>query len=98
MTIRAGVSHNLFRLGGRDIARLDAADGSAFRMHLEHDLRRPLAVHGKEFLQDVYDEIHGRKVIIEQQHGIQRRRGKPGVPYFEKNIGFGLFVAHWRIV
>lgn len=67
-------------------------------MHLEHDLRCPLAVHGKKFLQDVDDEIHGRKVIIEQQHGIQRRRSKLGVLYFEKNVGFRLFVAHWRIV
>src|SRR3954471_7830858 len=51
-----GVCRDLLHFGGRDIARINAADADAFPVHLQHDLGSALARHAKELLQHHHHE------------------------------------------
>ena len=59
----------------REIVHLaDFAFGDVFRVHpanphppgvdMEHDLSRLIFIHAEEYLEDLHDEFHRRKVII----------------------------------
>ncbi|EXI76775.1 MAG: hypothetical protein AW07_00174 [Candidatus Accumulibacter sp. SK-11] len=65
---------DLFYLGGSDVARVNATDPSAFRVHFEHDPRCLFTIHCKEPLQNDDHEVHRREIIVQQQHLVQWRR------------------------
>ena len=46
------------RLG--DLERVNTADTFSFRVYLEHDTRCRRAIHAKNALQDLHDELNGR--------------------------------------
>ena len=49
------------------------ADAFALGMYLEHDARRSRSVHTEELLQDIDDELHGRVIVVEENHLVKRR-------------------------
>ena len=68
MLVQAGKIIHLRHLGFSHFAGIDTTQATATRMHMEHDLRGLLHVHGKELLQHLDDEVHRGVVIVEQQH------------------------------
>lgn len=70
---------NLFHLAGGDIAGKDATDTAAFIVDLKHDTCGALKVHPEDHREHVNDEIHGRKVVVKQQHLVKRGRTNSGV-------------------
>ena len=62
---------DLLRFGFRDVLAEHSTYRLALSMHLQHDLRRLLHVHGKERTQDIYHEVHRSVVIIEQHNFVQ---------------------------
>src|ERR1039457_6770512 len=73
MLMLSRICDHLSHLGFGDFISEDSAHSFALSMDLQHNPRRFDAVHGKEPLQDVDHEFHGRVVVIDQQYLILRR-------------------------
>ncbi len=69
----AGKIHDLPDLGLGDLVTEDAHNRHALFMDGKHDLERLRVGHAEKPLQHMYDELHGRIVIVQQQNFIQRR-------------------------
>ncbi len=50
----------------------NAADALTLGVPLEHNLRRPCALHRENRLKNIYDKLHRCKVVIDQDHAIKR--------------------------
>jgi hypothetical protein len=88
-----GVRLYLFHFGCGNISRKYTANAHAIAMHLEHDLGRAFAAEGKKPLQNRYDEIHRRVIVVEQQH--LEHRWRPGFGTLRLKDGvFTLPVSH----
>jgi len=48
-------------------------DADAVLMHMQHHPRRILTAHVEDALQNMNDKLHGRVVVIEQEHLVERR-------------------------
>jgi len=74
--------HNLGDFGFGDLIREHAAFPDTMVMYMQHDTRGFLPVLLEETLHDVDDELHGRVVVVQQQHAIEigplRYRFRPG--------------------
>jgi len=64
--------HHLGDFGLRDLVGEDAAYADAVLMHMQHHPCRVLASHVKDPFKHMNDEFHGRVVVIEQQHLVER--------------------------
>ena len=74
----AGVRTHLFNFGRGDIAGEYPANTAAFVMNFEHDSRRLFSIHAKKTLQDRDYKIHGRVIVVQQQHLVHLWRLGPG--------------------
>ena len=59
-----------FRLG--NFERVDPTHADTLLMDVQHDSRRLFAPLVEEALKDVNHELHGRVVVVEQQHLVER--------------------------
>ena len=59
---------DLGHLGLGDVARIDPADANAAGMDMQHNLGSFFPIQMEEGLEDLDDELHGGKVVVEQQH------------------------------
>ena len=66
-------AHNLRHLGFRDFEIVHPADAFALGVYLQHDLRRARALHAEDRLEDIHNELHRRKVVIDQYDPEKRR-------------------------
>ena len=67
----AGKVHHLRHLGLRNLIGKYPTLTYAVMMHMQHDLRRRLAILVEEPLQHVHHELHRRVVVIENQHAVE---------------------------
>src|SRR5579883_861574 len=74
-----------FRL--RNLISKDPAYPFALGVDLEHDAGCFRAIHRKEALQDVDDELHGGIVVIDQNDLIERRAFELGRRLFDDQAG-----------
>ena len=65
---------DLVDLGFGNAVRIDAAQSNALVMYFEHYLSGLFAAFGKKLLQNHHNEFHGRVIVVQQQHLIQRWR------------------------
>ena len=54
-----------------DLVGENAADTHTVAVDMQHHLDRGLAILGEELLQDMDDELHGRVVVVQQQHLVE---------------------------
>ncbi len=69
----AGHLVHLGHLGHGDIVGVDAHHSVPFLVHVQHDLRRLCRRLVENRDDDLHDEIHGRVVVVVQEHAIQLR-------------------------
>jgi len=60
-----------FRFG--DIVGENAADADTVTVDMQHDFNRRLATLVENLLEDVNDELHGRVVVVEDEHLVEAR-------------------------
>src|SRR5438046_7728125 len=60
MLVLPCICRHLLHFGGRHVVGVNTTDADAFAVHLQHDLRGPLARHAEELLQHYYHEFHRR--------------------------------------
>ena len=70
----AGVLDHLIHLRLGNLCRIRAGHSRPTRMNLEHDAHGGLPVQPEYALQHIDDELHGREVVVEQNHLVPRRR------------------------
>src|SRR5882724_13134337 len=73
MLVPARQFDDLSNFGLSDFKSIDAANPDSMAVDMEHDLDRFLPRLGKEPLQDMHDELHGRVVVVQDEHLIERR-------------------------
>src|ERR1700692_1617606 len=73
MLMLSRVRDHLSHLGLRNLISKDPADSFTLGMHLQHNASCFGAVHCKEALQDIDDELHRSVVVIDQQNLIEGR-------------------------
>ena len=74
MLVVACVSCDLFNLGGRDVARVNATNSPTLGVDFQHDSRRVFSIHPKKPLQNHDNEVHRCEIVVQQQDLVQRRR------------------------
>ena len=65
--------HNLRHFGFRYLICIDAALAYAMVVDMQHNSGRRLVVLAEEPLQHVHDELHGRVVVVEDEHAVHAR-------------------------
>mgnify|MGYP003383504245 CR=1 FL=1 len=65
--------HDLGHLGLGDVARKEPADANAAGMDMQHDLGSFFPIQMEEGLQNLDDEFHGGKVVVEQEYLVTGR-------------------------
>src|SRR3981189_2321417 len=73
MLMLSRIRDHLSHLGLCNLISKDPTDSFALGMHLQHNASCFRAVHGKEALQDVDDELQGSVVVIDQHYLIEWR-------------------------
>ena len=73
MACLVGCVLNLVYLGCSDILGVNPANTFAVQMDLEHDLRGGFPVFAEKLLQNTYDKLHGREVIVQHDHLVHLR-------------------------
>ena len=66
----SGSLDHLCNLCLRDLVRKDATHADAVLMNVQHDSKRCLAGFVEKAFKDVGHKLHGRVIIIEDQHAI----------------------------
>lgn len=79
---------NLFHLAGGNVASVNPADATALGVYFEHDTHGAFLIHPEDALQHMNDKVHGREIVIEQQHLVERRRSNDGVFAFKERGAF----------
>ena len=81
-------------------ARIGAAQGFSLMMHGEHDAGGLCFRFMEIFTQNINHEVHGCKIIVEQQHLIHRGPLQPGLichgerMFFEDSDAHACNIAH----
>ena len=70
--------HHLRHLGFGDLVGIDAAFADTVMMHMQHNPCGGFMVAAEEAFQHVYDELHRRVVVVEDEHAAARQR--PALP------------------
>ncbi len=65
--------HNLRHFCLGNLVRKNAAFSDAVMVHMKHDTRRILAGFLEKPFQNMHDELHGRVIVIQQQHPVLAR-------------------------
>ncbi len=68
MLMLPGKIHDLRHLRLRYFIGIDAADAHPSPVNVQHDPRRLLPALREEPLEDMYDELHGREIVIQHQN------------------------------
>ena len=86
-------------LGFRNFAGIYPTKSLAACMDVQHHLGGTLVVHSKKRLQHVHDELHGREIVIQQQHLPHWRRANASLDWLDDQAvrAVGL-IASRRIV
>src|ERR1700691_6813893 len=83
MLMLSRVRDHLSHLGLRNLISKDPANSFTLGMHLKHNASCFRAVHREETLQDIYHELHGSVVVIDQHNLIERRTLEFGRRFFD---------------
>src|SRR5690606_3604006 len=73
MLVLSGEVHDLSHFGLSHLVCIDPAFPHPMIVHVEHDTGRGLPILLEEALQNVDDELHGRIVVIQDKHPVERR-------------------------
>lgn len=73
MVALAGIIIHLIHLTFRNVPRIDPANTLAARMHMQHYLGGLISIHSEKNLEHFNNKLHGRVVVIQQHHPIERR-------------------------
>jgi hypothetical protein len=65
--------HHLSDLGLGNLVGEHATHALTFGMHFEHDPSCSRAVHGEDALEHIYDELHRREIVVQEDDLIERR-------------------------
>jgi len=98
MLMLFGDAHYLRHFGFCNFEVEDPADALALRVDFQHNLGRAGTFHAENCLQYIDNELHGREVIIYQDHPVQWRLLEFRARFFDSEILAVVSIIVSRIV